>query len=382
MKLLKISASNFKLCEDNFTISFVPVANKTMDDKEFELNQIAENLYVYTTLGIIGKNASGKTMTVELLSLIYDILTNYRVTNKSLFKFINNTLSLDITFFNDGYLYRYVTKLYKDDLTVNDRIIFKNQKLYKRIYLKSYAKNLFDYTKYEEVKTNTDLPEDTSIIYSEIKKFQLMGLYIPSNDFIFKDYANIFKIYKSLDNNLSFIKLILKIFDEHILNIKMINNKKFNIIYSDGTKNTVSDDELYEILSSGTTKGFGLFSTIVLSLLTGSDLIIDEIENHFHKTLVEYLINLFKDKSVNKKNATLIFTTHYCEILDLFNRTDNIYITKFDKKIKLENMHELYNFRPELSKSNKFYNNAFNTNVNYDALMSFKRSIMEWTKEK
>ena len=53
-----------------------------------------------------------------------------------------------------------------------------------------------------------------------------------------------------------------------------------------------------------------LFS-VVLSLVTGNDLIVDEIENHFHKTLVENLISLYKDKTINKKNATLIFSTHY-----------------------------------------------------------------------
>ena len=115
---------------------------------------------------------------------------------------------------------------------------------------------------------------------------------------------------------------------------------------------------------------------LVYSLRTGSDLIIDEIENHFHKTLVENLVNLYKDKSVNKKNATLIFTTHYCEILDLFSRSDNIYISKYDDAIKLENMHTNYKFRSELSKSNKFYSNEFNTNVSYDALMDFKKELM------
>ena len=70
MKLLKVVANNFKLCEDNFTISFVPEANKTADDKEFELHEIDENLFVYTTMGVIGKNASGKTTVVDLLSLV------------------------------------------------------------------------------------------------------------------------------------------------------------------------------------------------------------------------------------------------------------------------------------------------------------------------
>ena len=88
------------------------------------------------------------------------------------------------------------------------------------------------------------------------------------------------------------------------------------------------------------------------------------------------MINLYKDKNVNKYGATLVFTTHYCELLDLFNRADNIYITKYDEKIKLENMYLDYNFRPELSKSKKFYSNAFNTDVNYEALMNFKKELM------
>ena len=58
MKLLRVVANNFKLCEDDFTISFIPEGNKTSDDKEFELHEIDENLFVYSTLGIIGKNAS------------------------------------------------------------------------------------------------------------------------------------------------------------------------------------------------------------------------------------------------------------------------------------------------------------------------------------
>jgi len=32
MKLLKIVANNFKLCKNNFTISFVPEGNKTKED--------------------------------------------------------------------------------------------------------------------------------------------------------------------------------------------------------------------------------------------------------------------------------------------------------------------------------------------------------------
>ena len=105
----------------------------------------------------------------------------------------------------------------------------------------------------------------------------------------------------------------------------------------------------------------------------GFDLIVDEIENHFHKTLVDNLIMLYKDKKVNRNNATLYFSTHYCELLDLFNRSDNIFITHSRGKIEIENMYETYGLRTELLKSKKFYQNAFDTAVNYEALMDLKR---------
>lgn len=378
MKLLKVIANNFKLCDKNFTISFVPNGNKTSTDKEFELEEIADDLYVFSTVGIIGKNASGKTTTVELLSVIYDILSYFRInSSKNIFKFIDNVINLDITFYHDGAIYRYLTDLYKNTNSVdNTSIFFKNEKLYKRDYKKTHSKNLFDYEKFEEIKDNIKLPEDTSILYLLFKDISLRGIYCPSDDYKYRDFAKAFNIYKLLDDDLGIITSLLKMFDEHLDNIKMINENKYKIIYTNGHNKDVSNSELYEILSSGTTKGFGLFTFVVYSLRTGTDLIIDEIENHFHKTLVENLVNLYKDKSVNKKNATLIFTTHYCEMLDLFGRSDNLYISKFENSIKLENMHENYKFRTELSKSNKFYNNEFNTNVSYEALMNFKKELM------
>ena len=378
MKLLKIVANNFKLCEKDITISFVPSGNKTEADKEFELQKIDDELYVFNTIGIIGKNASGKTTVVELLSIIYDIFSNFRInSSKKIFKFIDKPISLDITFYHEGVIYRYLTNLYKNDNSVdNTSIFFKDEKLYKRIYKKSHLKELFNYEKYEEVIPDLKLPEDTSIIYLLLKNITLRGIYCPSDDFIYRDYADSFNIYNLLNNNLKIITSLLKMFDEHLENIKMLNENKYKIIFTNGHAKEVSSSELYEILSSGTTKGFGLFTFVVYSLKTGMDLIIDEIENHFHKTLVENLVNLYKDKSVNKNNATLIFTTHYCEILDLFNRKDNIYISKYDKAITLENVHKNYDFRSELSKSKLFYNNEFNTNVSYESLMNFKKELM------
>ena len=109
---------------------------------------------------------------------------------------------------------------------------------------------------------------------------------------------------------------------------------------------------------------------------------IAEILGHSHSqrinTLVENMISLYKDKTVNRNNATLIFTTHYCELLDLFNRQDNIYIAKSNDKVYLTNMYDGFNIRSELLKSRQFYNNVFRTAVNYDELMQLKKELKVW----
>ena len=64
MKLLRVVASNFKNCCDNFTIDFVAKSRKTSEDKEYELQAIADDLHAFNTVAFVGKNASGKTTAV------------------------------------------------------------------------------------------------------------------------------------------------------------------------------------------------------------------------------------------------------------------------------------------------------------------------------
>ena len=60
-----------------------------------------------------------------------------------------------------------------------------------------------------------------------------------------------------------------------------------------GESLTLTDTQLFYRLSSGTTKGLLLYIHMAVSLQQGFDLLIDEVENHFHKTLVENMISLY-----------------------------------------------------------------------------------------
>ncbi|WP_026509911.1 AAA family ATPase [Butyrivibrio sp. LC3010] len=369
MKILRVEASNFKNCEDGFSIDFMPTARKTSEDKEYELQEIAEELYVFSTVGIVGKNASGKTTVLDLLNVCYDILTRFRIGKK---EYSLNGAKLTIYFFYEGCIYKYQLQLNDDDVT--GIVYFEDQIIMKKEYYKTYVNKIFDDDGFEICEFDSRLPKDTSIAFFVIDAIQNGTAYIKSSDFGPDIFRLVFYMEKTLKNFNEILKKILRIFDENISGLEKVDENNYKIVF-DGKEEVVSDEVLYTRLSSGTNKGLRLYMFVALSLLNGDDLIIDEIENHFHKTLVENIISLYKDKSVNKNNASLIFTTHYCELLDLFDRQDNIYVTRADSKVRLFNMYRDYNIRSELQKSKQFYNDAFNTAVNYEALMDLKKEL-------
>lgn len=370
MKLLHVKANNFKNCKRDFEIDFVAISKKTSEDKEYELQMIAEDLHVYNTLAFVGKNASGKTTAVELLDACYSILGDFRLEDKN---YSYEDVELLIDFYHEGYIYRYETVLKNGD-SIGSRAIFTNQKISRKKYYKSKLKDIYKSDDFKEFPVTGELPEDTSNVFFVLKKKEPRAIYFDSFGNGVETYKLIFASMKDFDVSSEILMKTITIFDENITDLKMMDDHNFQITYC-GKSENVSDKELLYKLSSGTTKGMLLYVLVVASLQNGFDLIVDEVENHFHKTLVENMISLYKDKSVNKKNATLIFTTHYCELLDLFNRQDNILIARADDKVYLTNMYAGFDVRSELLKSKQFYNNVFQTAVNYDALMQLKKEL-------
>ena len=371
MKLLRVCVSNYKNCCDDFTIDLVAKSKKTSEDKEYELQEIAEDLYVFNTAAFVGKNASGKTSAIELMECAYSILGEFRLEDKY---YNYDNVKLEMIFYHQDYIYKYNTIL-KADQNLGNRTNFTEQRISRKKYYKSKVKEIYSDEGFEEMTDLGELPEDTSIVFFVLKKKATRAVYFNCDGEGANTYHLMFRAMNTYKISETVLMKVIRIFDDKIRSLEMVDEKHYKIVYQDGVKE-LSDSELVNMLSSGTTKGILLYVFVVAALENGFDLLIDEVENHFHKTLVENMISLFKDKTVNKKSATLIFTTHYCEVLDLFNRQDNIWITKSDNKIRLDNMYESYNIRPELLKSRQFYNNAFDTAVSYEDLMALKKELM------
>ncbi len=372
MKLLRVRASNYKNCCDNFTIDLVAKSKKTSEDKEYELQEIAEELYVFNTAAFVGKNASGKTSAIELLECSYSILGEFRLENKH---YNYDNVRLEIIFYHEDYIYKYLTVL-KADPNLGSKANFTEQCICRKKYYKSKVKEIYSDEGFEKVVNVGELPEDTSIVFFVLKKKATRAVYFNCDGEGTDTYRLLFRAMKNYKISKDVLTKVIKIFDDKIQGLEMADETHYKLTYQDCIKE-LSDSELISMLSSGTTKGVLLYVFVVAALENGFDLLVDEVENHFHKTLVENMISLFKDKAVNRKAATLIFTTHYCEVLDLFNRQDNIWIAKSADKLHLDNMHETYHIRPELLKSRQFYSNAFETSVNYEDLMALKKELMK-----
>lgn len=370
MKLLRVIADNFKNCKDDFTIDIVSLSKRTSEDKEYELQKVDDGLYVYNTMAFVGKNASGKTSAVELLDACYSILGDFRLENKT---YSFDGVDLTIFFYHDGYLYRYFTALKNAD-AIGTKAIFTRQEISRKKYYKSRAGKIYEEEGYKPYQILGELPDDTSDLFFVLRKKETRAIFFDSFGRGADTYRLIFAAMKDYGIRTDILLKTIRIFDENITELSMMDEHNFRITYA-GTSRSVSDKELIYELSSGTTKGMLLYILMAASLQNGFDLIVDEIENHFHKTLVENMISLYKDKSVNRNNATLIFTTHYCELLDLFNRQDNIWIARSDGKVYLTNMYSGFDVRNELLKSRQFYNNVFQTAVNYEALMDLKKEL-------
>ncbi len=101
------------------------------------------------------------------------------------------------------------------------------------------------------------------------------------------------------------------------------------------------DDE-----SDGTQKIFALSGPWLDTLANGYVLVIDELHDNLHPLIVKFLVNLFRDKETNPKNAQLIFTTHDTSILnqEVFRR-DQIWFCEKDKG-QASKLYPLTDFSP------------------------------------
>lgn len=103
--------------------------------------------------------------------------------------------------------------------------------------------------------------------------------------------------------------------------------------------------------SKGSIQFFELLGPIIMTLVKGGVLFVDELETSLHTHLVEFLISRFNNKDINIYDAQLVFTTHNTTLLkqDIFRR-DQIWFTQKNEKQSTE-LYSLLEFKPRKDES-------------------------------
>lgn len=381
MKLLKIVINGLPHFKNELDIDFVALQRVDDYDKE-RLCNVFSNIYVNKAISFVGINASGKTTILKAISFVMKILNNESLNNiksKTILDDLDDNQQVVITtYFYDGHdVNKLETSIVKEisDVDGSEKLIIKDEKLWSKDGAKiKTKKSLFDFAEVDlrekRDKNEQYLMEDVSIIVAENKK-KNMSLFI--SDMLEWTDHNILNVLGRfpkelltfLDPSIEYLECSFK---EKKVDIRLKFYGKEEIIIN-------SPRILENYLSSGTIKGLGVFMSATFSFIEGGYLIIDEIENHFNREIVATLIRFFLDEKVNKNGATILFSTHYSELLDEFDRNDSIYIVRNKEGIGVENLSNILK-RNDIKKS-EVYDSGYlgGTVPSYEAYMALKKVL-------
>lgn len=378
MKILRITAQGVPLFKEDLDLCFYTQQRVSEDDRD-RLYNLVDNYYLHSACAFIGINASGKTSVLKVINLALSIVRNEPINHVESRSILGGAEKAAIcTYFYDNrkYICCLETVITAKKAKTGNYIysILSERRWEKPISSVKSKKYLTDFTGIEPVAIRSGneeyLSDDVSFIIAHNKKagdtaevFSLLSYTnvnvlpftddIPLEVIAFLD-PTIEKLCFEETEGKTYIHLRFRGEDEIILN---------------------KAEELEQYLSSGTIKGIITFSMVKEVLQSGGYLLVDEIENHFNKEIVTTLIRFFMDSRLNKKGGTLIFTTHYPELLDEYERNDGICIVRNRNGITVENLSYILK-RNDIKKSDAYQSGFLEgTTPAYEAYMRLKKSL-------
>lgn len=380
MKLLKIKATGLGIFKETVEVDLY-AEQRIYADKSEMLSHVFGSTYTNNIVSFIGINASGKTSTLNLITFVIKMLNSEPINNISSKRIIgeSNEVCIDSFFYYKGTgvckLHTVIKKntdyLNGDKYCIDEEILWvKNEK-------KVTSKNsLFDFDNLKPYKIRDNreefLKDDISIIMG-LKK----GINFPVYDLLGITNVNLLlaigkypdAVVRFLDSNIEYLS-----YDDEKKEVKLKFLDKDEISLTDTR-------DLNRYLSSGTIKGLNVFAFAKFAFQNGGYLIIDELENHFNQEVVSTLIRFFTNSKVNQNGATLIFSTHYSELLDDLERNDCVNIIRNRGGVTVEKLSHILK-RNDIKRSEAYQSDFLQGTVpSYKAYMELKKVIMNSTLE-
>ena len=379
MKILRITAEGLPLFKEDLDICFYAQQRVSEDDKNNLYNMI-ENYYLHSACAFIGINASGKTSVLKVVNLALSIIKNEPINHAETKSILGGAKKATIcTCFYDKrkYVCCLETEITaKKSKTGEYMYSILSEKLWEKPIASVRSKKyLTDFAgmKPTAIRNQDEiyLPDDVSFIIAHNKKV---------NDtvevFSLLSYTNINVLPFTEDIPLEVIAFLDPTIEK--LCFEQVEGKIFIHLKFKNEEEIILNNalDLEQYLSSGTIKGIITFSMVKEVLQSGGYLLVDEIENHFNKEIVTTLVRFFMDSRFNQNGGILIFTTHYPELLDEYDRNDGIYIVRNCNGITVENLSYILN-RNDIKRSDAYQSGFLEgTTPTYEAYIRLKESLI------
>lgn len=378
MKILRITAQGLPLFKEDLDICFYAQQRVSEDDKNNLYNMI-ENYYLHSACAFIGINASGKTSVLKVVNLALSIIKNEPINHAETKSILGGAKKATIcTYFYDK---RNYACCLETEITAkkskNGEYIYSiiSERLWEKpigsVRSKKYLTD-FAGMKPTAIRNQEEiyLPDDVSFIIAHNKKVN-----DTAEVFSLLSYTNINVLPFTEDIPLEVIAFLDPTIEK--LCFEQVEGKTFIHLKFKNEEEIILNNavDLEQYLSSGTIKGIITFSMVKEVLQSGGYLLVDEIENHFNKEIVTTLVRFFMDSRFNKNGGTLIFTTHYPELLDEYDRNDGIYIVRNCNGITVENLSYILN-RNDIKRSGAYQSGFLEgTTPTYEAYIRLKESL-------
>lgn len=386
MRILRIRISGLSVYKSDIEIDFYASQRNSEESKQ-ELIQVNKSIYTNPVIELAGLNGAGKTITLKLIVFILSMLNGnsinrYRSFAQDVKRYMDGeSFTTEVWYALENKIWYLKTEIgVGEDLDHPDetRLVILGEERWaytKTTTGKTAWLDSSDYLIQNKRSDEADtmyLPADVSINGAAVRerthRIQLVSD-IQSTDnnlgMFIKEYP--VELIQFLDPNIERLTFEQQKGAHGQARLKFVNRKE--IVMNEYR-------EVFDYLSSGTIKGLRIFSYALQILKNGGYLVVDELENHFNLEIVKTLVGFFQDPQINIGRGTLIFSTHYPELMDVLTRNDAVYILKNTGGITAEKASVKLKRNDGIKKSEAFVNDCFEgTAPDYDSYMLLKELI-------
>ncbi|KLI75603.1 MULTISPECIES: AAA family ATPase [Lacticaseibacillus] len=364
IKLIGFEISGHALFEDGtkFSIQAIGQNNGATANRVIDYGYA---LYLNRTIGVVGVNASGKSTLFNLfdgLSAFYleDQSIDQTALQYSLRGTGDVTVIADIAI-TSGVRYQVQTTFKQDkegQWVVGEEEIYR-----KKLGISARKKDQFDFKTSHLVQKRSNLSVDVSVMLSP-------------KDSSFRAFkgdekvSEVISMVSEVDTNrvMTFIDVtpmsLIQYLDDSIEYLHYKTDKKTHRVIDVQLKFKGQKEPyvaptfqgIMHYLSSGTVRGITLFYQMYNAIRFGATLLIDEVELHINRRIVEDFISFFQNPRINIAKATLVYSTHYLELIDDSERKDENYILARKQRTHVYRYSDL-DIRGDLKKSEVFKSN-------------------------